>query len=299
MKSGWDEILREYNVYIRLEKRLSANTVEAYMRDAGMLAEFVRRTCNASPAEVTADTVETFMASLFDRNVVSSTQSRVLSGIKSFFRFMLVSGYVDSSPAEFTDHPKTAHLLPDTLSVEEIDAVIEAIEPAEPLGIRNRAIIETLYSCGLRVSELVELRYTDMFPSEGVLRVMGKGSKQRLVPVSEEAQRKLDAWSACRPSLPVKESESDRVFLNRRGRRLSRIMIFNIVREAVAAAGITKTVSPHTFRHSFATHLLMGGASVRQVQELLGHESIVTTEIYTHLSAAHLRRTLDEHHPLG
>ncbi len=299
MKSDWDDILREYNVYIRLEKRLSANTVEAYMRDAGMLAEFVRHTSGVSPAEVTADTVETFMAFLFDRNVVSSTQSRVLSGIKSFFRFMLVSGYMDSSPAEFTDHPKTAHLLPDTLSVEEIDAVIEAIEPAEPLGIRNRAIIETLYSCGLRVSELVELRYPDIFPSEGVLRVRGKGGKQRLVPVSEEAQRKLDAWSACRLSLPVKESESDRVFLNRRGRRLSRIMIFNIVRDAVAAAGITKTVSPHTFRHSFATHLLMGGASVRQVQELLGHESIVTTEIYTHLSAAHLRRTLDEHHPLG
>ena len=291
--------MRKYRIYIKLERGLSDNTVQSYMRDAGQFAGFVEETYGVEPACVTQRMVEEFMSLLYDKHVEKSTQGRILSGIKSFYQYLLLSDAIERSPAEFIDHPKAGHALPDTLSLEEIDLVIGSIDLSTMQGRRNRAMLETLYSCGLRVSELISLRLSDIFPGEGFIRVSGKGNKQRLVPVNEEWKRRLELWLEDRRSIDVDEKSAETVFLNRRGKKLSRVMVFNIIKEAVRDAGIDKNVSPHTFRHSFATHLLQGGASIRQVQELLGHESITTTEIYTHLDSGHLRRTVDDHHPLG
>lgn len=295
----WEAHLRKYRIYIKLERGLSDNTVEAYMRDAGQFAGFVEEAFGVGPTDVTQRMVEDFMALLYDKHVEKSTQGRLLSGINSFYRYLLLTDTMEKSPTEFIDHPKAGHALPDTLSLEEIDLIIDSIDTASPQGHRNRAILETLYSCGLRVSELITLRLSDMFPEEGFIRVCGKGSKQRLVPVSGQWKIRMNLWLEERRSMDVDEKSAEVVFLNRRGKKLSRVMVFNIIKAAVEAAGIDKNVSPHTFRHSFATHLLQGGASIRQVQELLGHESITTTEIYTHLDSGHLRRTMDLHHPVG
>jgi integrase/recombinase XerD len=295
----WDAHLRKYRIYIKLERGLSDNTVESYMRDAGQFAGFAEEAYGVGPEDVTQKMVEEFMSLLYDKHVEKSTQGRILSGIKSFYQYLLLTDAIEKSPTEFIDHPKAGHALPDTLSLEEIDLVIGSIDLASPQGRRNKAMLETLYSCGLRVSELISLRLSDIFLDEGFIRVSGKGSKQRLVPVSDEWKRQLQLWLEDRLTIDVDEKSADTVFLNRRGKKLSRVMVFNIIKAAVEAAGIDKNVSPHTFRHSFATHLLQGGASIRQVQELLGHESITTTEIYTHLDSGHLRRTMDDHHPLG
>jgi integrase/recombinase XerD len=297
--NSWDALVRKYRIYIKLERGLSDNTVESYMRDVGQFADFVIETHDVAPADVTQTMVEEFMYRLHDKRVEKSTQGRMLSGIKSFYQYLLLTDAIDKSPTEFIDHPKTGHALPDTLDVAEIDLIIGSIDLSAPQGHRNKAMLEPLDSCGLRVSELISLRLSDIFMEEGFIRVIGKGSKQRLVPVSGEWKRQLQFWLEDRRLLNVDEKSADIVFLNRRGKALSRVMVFNIIKEAVAAAGIDKSVSPHTFRHSFATHLLQGGANIRQVQELLGHESITTTEIYTHLDSDHLRRTITGHHPLG
>jgi integrase/recombinase XerD len=294
-KKRWDEFARKYRNYIRLEKRLAGNTVDGYMRDLAQLGAFVCGEYNVTPKWVTAPMIEAFMASLYDLGVEKATQARILSGVKSFFNFLLLEEAIEFSPAEFVDGPKIGRRLPEVLSTDEIDRIIETFDIGTMLGIRNAAMIEAMYSCGLRVSELVGLRLGDLFFDDGFVRITGKGDKQRLVPVSGAARGRIELYLAVRDA----GAGTDVVFLNIRGRGLTRVMVFTILKEAALAAGVTKVVSPHTLRHSFATHLLEGGASIRQVQELLGHESITTTEIYTHLDTARLRRTIDEHHPLS
>lgn len=293
-KKRWGELSRKYRNYIKFEKRLAANTVESYMRDLGQLASHMAKQ-NVAPRWVTASLLESFMASLYDLGVEKATQARILSGVKSFFNFLLLEEVIESSPAEFIEGPKIGRKLPEVLSTAEIDRIIATFDTTTDLGVRNAAMVEAMYSCGLRVSELVGLRLGDLFFDDGFIRVTGKGDRQRLIPVSGAARDRIGAWLAIRDG----RVGNDTLFLNIRGRGLTRVMVFTILKEAAAVAGISKTVSPHTLRHSFATHLLEGGASIRQVQELLGHESILTTEIYTHLDTAHLRRTIDEHHPLA
>ncbi|MDR2894573.1 MAG: tyrosine recombinase [Alistipes sp.] len=295
VEKRWEELSRKYRNHIKLEKRLSPSTVESYMRDLGQMAEFIRGGYNVAPRRVTAAMIEAFMASLYELGVEKTTQARVLSGVKSFFNFLLLEEVIESSPAEFIEGPKTGRRLPEVLSTAEIDRVVATFDASTPLGVRNAAMIEAMYSCGLRVSELVGLRLGDLFFDDGFIRVTGKGDKQRLVPVSDVARGRIASYLVLRDA----GATTDAVFLNNRGRGLTRVMVFNILRDAATAAGIARTVSPHTLRHSFATHLLEGGASIRQVQDLLGHENITTTEIYTHLDAEHLRRTVDRHHPLS
>jgi integrase/recombinase XerD len=292
----WEELSRKYRNYIKLEKRLSDNTVQSYMRDLRQFVEFVTTGENdIAPRWVSAANIEAFMASLYDLGVEKTTQARMLSGVKSFFNYLLLEEIIDSSPVEFIEGPKIGRHLPDVLSMTEIDRIIAQVDGDSDLAIRNAAMLETMYSCGLRVSELVGLRLGDLFFDDGFIRVTGKGDKQRLVPVSDVARRRIQKYLAVRSG----RGNIDTLFLNNRGKGLTRVMIFTILKNATLAAGIDKTVSPHTLRHSFATHLLEGGASIRQVQEMLGHESILTTEIYTHIDRTHLQRTINEHHPLG
>lgn len=288
----WEETGKRYRTYIRLEKRLSQNTVEAYMRDFRQFAHFILRQWDVAPHKVESTMIERYIAWLYSRGREKTSQARNLSTIKSFYNFLLLTDRLDASPAEFISTPKISRQLPDILSVAEIDRLILAAASAGGNGRRNSAMLEVLYSCGLRVSELTALRLSDLFFGEGYIRVIGKGDKQRLVPISSVARDRIQLYLEERD--PARSSE-EAVFLNNRGKRLSRIMIFTIIKEAARLAGIEKTISPHTLRHSFATHLLEGGADIRQVQELLGHESILTTEIYTHLDEAHLRQTVEDH----
>lgn len=298
--AAWEKEFEDYIYYLRLEKRLSDNTVEAYLRDLRQMVAYMENEFSiTSPENVLEQHVSSFLAYLYDRGAKKTTQARILSGMRSFFNYLLLNDRIESLPTEFIDSPKPGRKLPDVLSVGEIGAILDTIDLSTPFGHRNRAIIETLYSCGLRVSELVSLRLADLFFDDGFLRVIGKGDKQRLVPVSAEAVRLITLYIEQRRTLPVDAKHADILFLNNKGRKLSRIMVFYIIRDAVAKAGITKNVSPHTFRHSFATHLLEGGADIRQVQELLGHESILTTEIYTHLDNENLRQNVERHHPLS
>lgn len=294
---SWQEILRRYRVYVAVEKHLAENTVEAYMRDVERLATFCSSLDHPiGPTRVTAQIVENFMAHLFDRGLEPRSQARVLSSLRGLFGYMMLTDQIEESPIDEIESPKIGRHLPDVLTVGEVDAVIEAIDPTTMLGVRNRAIIEMLYSCGLRVSELVELRFEDIDTEERLVRVVGKGDKQRFVPLGDMAFQRLEAYMSYRIEMEAADRQSEQViFLNRRGRKLTRVMIFTMIRKAVAAAGIDKAVSPHSFRHSFATHLLVGGADIRQVQVLLGHSDITTTEIYTHLDYDHLRRTVEEH----
>ncbi len=292
---NWVEISRRYRTYIRLEKRLADNTVESYMRDLSQFAHFVLLFYDAAPADVEAGMIERYMAWLYDHGREKTSQARILSGIRSFFNYLLLAGDLESSPAEFIETPKFGRSLPDILSTEEIDRIIAAVDRSTAKGRRDSAMLEVLYSCGLRVSELTSLRLGDLFFGEGYIRVTGKGDKQRLVPVSAMARDKIQCYLDERPR---KFAGADTLFLNNRGKALSRVMVFTIIRDAAHRAGIDKTISPHTFRHSFATHLLEGGAGIRQVQEMLGHESIVTTEIYTHLDGEHLRETVERHLPI-
>ena len=292
---NWVEISRRYRTYIRLEKRLADNTVESYMRDLSQFAHFVLLFYDAAPADVEAGMIERYMAWLYEHGREKTSQARILSGIRSFFNYLLLAGDLESSPAEFIETPKFGRSLPDILSTEEIDRIIAAVDRSTAKGRRDSAMLEVLYSCGLRVSELTSLRLGDLFFGEGYIRVTGKGDKQRLVPVSAVARDKIQCYLDERPR---KFAGADTLFLNNRGKALSRVMVFTIIRDAAHRAGIDNTISPHTFRHSFATHLLEGGAGIRQVQEMLGHESIVTTEIYTHLDGEHLRETVERHLPI-
>ena len=288
----WADAGRSYRTYIKLEKRLSANTVEAYMRDLRDFAHYVLRQWDVGPRKVEPEMIERYVAWLYEQGREKSSQARALCGIRSFFNYLLLNDKLEKSPVEFIGSPKFGRQLPDVLSTAEIDRIIAAVDTTTPKGLRDAAMLETLYSCGLRVSELISLRMSDLFFGEGYIRVIGKGDKQRLVPVSTMARDRIQLYLECRR--PLRASE-EVVFLNNRGRKLTRVMVFTVVKQATDRAGIDKCISPHTFRHSFATHLLEGGASIRQVQEMLGHESILTTEIYTHLDNEHLRQTVENH----
>ena len=291
----WADAGRRYATYIKLEKRLSANSVEAYMRDLRQFAHFILRMWDVPPRKVEAAMVERYMAWLYDRGREKSSQARALSSVRSFFNFLMINDQIDASPAEFVQSPKFGRQLPDVLSTDEIDRIIATVDTSTVKGLRDQAMLEVLYSCGLRVSELTSLRIQDLFFGEGYIRVIGKGDKQRIVPISAVARDRIHRYLNKRPGA---RSNEDILFLNNRGGKLTRVMVFTILKEAAQRAGIHKHISPHTFRHSFATHLLEGGASIRQVQEMLGHESILTTEIYTHLDNSHLRRTVEEHLPV-
>ena len=291
----WEAAASRYRTYIKLEKRLAQNSVESYMRDLRSFAHFILRMWDVPPQKVEPQMIERYMAWLFDRGREKTSQARALSGVKSFFNFLMISDKIENSPAEFILSPKFGRQLPDILSTDEIDRIIATVDTSSVKGLRDSAMLELLYSCGLRVSELVSLKIQDLFFGEGYIRVIGKGDKQRLVPISATARERVHRYLDKRPET---RSGEDALFLNNRGSRLTRVMVFTILKQAVRNAGIEKRISPHTFRHSFATHLLEGGASIRQVQEMLGHESILTTEIYTHLDSSHLRRTVEEHLPL-
>ncbi len=289
----WNQLAKSFEQYIRLEKHLSKNTVQAYMHDLDNFSHFILHHHDVAPTKVEQYMVERYMAYLYDeRNQKQSSQARQLSGVKSFFNYLLINDKISSSPTEFVSAPKSRRHLPEVLSVEEVELIINSIPSDTPKGRRDRAMLELLYSCGLRVSELTALRLSDLFFGEGYIRVMGKGSKQRLVPIGNVARERIMMYLDERKAKDSKNK--DILFLNNRGKSLTRVMVFYVIRDAVARAGIDKTVSPHIFRHSFATHLLAGGASIRQVQEMLGHESIETTEIYTHLDTSQLRETIEK-----
>ena len=291
----WEAAASRYRTYIKLEKRLAQNSVESYMRDLRSFAHFILRMWDVPPQKVEPQMIERYMAWLFDRGREKTSQARALSGVKSFFNFLMISDKIENSPAEFILSPKFGRQLPDILSTDEIDRIIATVDTSSVKGLRDSAMLELLYSCGLRVSELVSLKIQDLFFGEGYIRVIGKGDKQRLVPISATARERVHRYLDKRPET---RSGEDALFLNNRGSRLTRVMVFTILKQAARNAGIEKRISPHTFRHSFATHLLEGGAGIRQVQEMLGHESILTTEIYTHLDSRHLRETVEKHLPI-
>lgn len=287
----WERLRADYIRYIKTERRLSANTVEAYVDDYNEFMHFVLRIYGVAPEEVNAAMISRFMQWLYSAKRSSASQARRLSGIKSLYNYLLITERVEQLPTESVDAPKAERLLPDVLSVEEIDALLRTFDITTAKGCRDSAIVEVLYSTGLRVTELVTLRINDLFFGEGYVRVIGKGDKQRLVPISSAARDKIQLYMEFRK--PEKPSEPT-LFLNNRGKPLTRVMVFTIIRQAAERAGITKSISPHTLRHSYATHLLEGGANIRQVQELLGHESISTTEVYTHLDRRHLRSVVED-----
>ena len=292
-----EAMLKRYRQYLLLEKSLSPNTLEAYMDDAGKLLDYLDD-CGISIETVTLDDLHGFAAAMGDLGIAPRSQARIISGIKSLFKFLNLDGFRDDDPSELLEAPKIGRHLPDVLTVDEIDTIIGQIDLSSREGQRNKAMIETMYSCGLRVSELCSLKMENLFLDEGFIRVTGKGSKQRLVPISGRAIHEINLYLADRCHVDIKPGAEPYLFLSlRRGRPLSRIMVFDIIKNLTAMAGITKTVSPHTFRHSFATHLLEGGANLRAIQCMLGHEKISTTEIYTHIDRSRLREEIVMHHP--
>lgn len=289
--NNWNALTDDYKGYLTLERALSKNSVEAYMRDLEKLRLFADG-LSLEAVDVTADDIQQFLASLYDVKASPSSQARTLSGIKSFYNFMLHTDRMEQLPTELITSPRVDRRLPDTLSYKEILDMFAAIDLSHPLGHRNRAILEVAYSCGLRVSELTELTFSDLFLDESVIRVTGKGDKQRLVPISQNAIHYLLLYLEQRATMTVQPRSEKIVFLNNNGRKLTRVMIFYIIRDVAARAGIAKSISPHTLRHSFATHLVQGGADIRAVQQMLGHSSIITTEIYTHLDLDDLRKAV-------
>ena len=295
MQQG-NNIIDKYKTWLRLEKSLSANSIEAYLTDLDKLIRFVESE-GKDFATISYQDLQQFVAQLRDIGIHPRSQARIISGIKSFYRFLLLDEYITADPTELLESPKIGLKLPEVLTVNEINDILDTIDLSLPEGQRNRAMLEVLYSCGLRVSELISLRYSDVYFDEGFIRVEGKGSKQRLVPISETAIREIKNYLLDRNRMAVKKGFEDILFLSRRGTALSRIMVFHIIKQQTEMAGIKKNVSPHTFRHSFATHLLEGGANLLAIQEMLGHEKITTTEIYTHIDRQFLRKEILEHHP--
>lgn len=289
-------IIRKYQRYLKLEKALSANTLGAYLTDLDKLLRFLEAE-NIDMLSVTLDDLQRFAAGLHDIGIHPRSQARIMSGIKSFFHFLIMADYREDDPSELLEGPKIGFKLPEVLTVEEIDTIIATVDMSKKEGQRNRAILETLYSCGLRVSELCNLKLSELYFDEGFIKVEGKGSKQRLVPISPRAIKEIKYWLLDRNVGKIKKGFEDYVFLARWGNSISRIMVFHLIKELAEKAGITKNISPHTFRHSFATHLLEGGANLRAIQCMLGHESIATTEIYTHIDRNMLRSEIIEHHP--
>ncbi|WP_324677729.1 site-specific tyrosine recombinase XerD [Hymenobacter sp. GOD-10R] len=296
---NWSVSIKQFEGYLQLEKSLAANSVEAYVRDIHKLRQYLEISkLPAGPDKVTTRLLRDFLTWLGELGMTSTSQARTLSGIKAFYNFLIMEDMLLLDPTDTLEAPKIGRKLPDTLSYEEITQLLEAIDMSTNEGTRNRAIIEVLYSSGLRVSELTELRLSNLYVEQGFVRVTGKGNKERLVPIGRDALKHLGFYlTGVRTHLEIKPGNEDIVFLNRRGTGLSRIMIFNVIKDLAARAGIRKTISPHTFRHSFATHLIEGGADLRAVQEMLGHESITTTEIYTHLDRDYLKQVITEFHP--
>lgn len=290
------KLRRRYYQYLKLEKGFSDNTIEAYMRDLDKFLSFLEDE-HIDPHSVVLDTFHRFSAAIIDIGVHPTSLSRILAGVHSFYTFMVLTGELDSDPMELLEFPKKPQHLPDVLSVAEVDAIESEIDLSLPEGQRNKAIIEVLFSCGLRVSELCTLKLSDLYLDEGFIRVNGKGSKQRLVPISDKAVKELRLYFIDRNAIDIKPGYEDFVFISKRKKNISRIMVFHFLKELVEKAGIHKTVSPHTLRHSFATSLLEGGANLRAIQAMLGHESIGTTEIYLHTDTTRLRDEIMEHHP--
>lgn len=291
-----EALIEEYEHFLKLEKSLSKNTIDAYRSDLQKLINFLKLD-GIGLLDATLDDLQHFAASLHDVGIHARSQARIISGIKSFYHFLAITDVQEVDPSELLEGPKIGKYLPSVLTIEEIDAMIDAIDLSKPEGHRNRAILETLYSCGLRVSELCELRISNLFLKEGFIKVEGKGSKQRLVPISPKAIKDLINWFAQRSRWRIKPGFEDYVFLARWGNGIGRIMIFHLIKELAEKVGIQKNISPHTFRHSFATHLLEGGANLRAIQCMLGHESIAATEIYMHIDRSMLRSEIVEHHP--
>ena len=295
------DIIKDFTRYLLLERSYSENTLDAYMRDIDKLLLFALRKYTeegeGALLRVSREDLQEFLAELYDLGIHPRSQSRILSGVRTFYRFLLLSGVLDNDPTELIESPRLGEHIPEVLSVEEVDMLIAAIDLSEPEGQRNKAIIEVLFSCGLRVSELVSLHLSDLHLEEGYLRIVGKGDKERLVPISSRAIQELKYWYIDRNVLKIKPGEEDFVFLNRRGAHLTRTMILIMIKRLALKAGIKKTVSPHTLRHSFATALLEGGADLRSIQVMLGHEKIATTEIYTHLDISRIRHDILNCHP--
>lgn len=291
-----NETTRKYLRYLKLERNYTANTVEAYRNDLAHLERYMKRE-GLTPETVRREHLEHFAATLHEHGIGPSSQARILSGVRSFFKYLQMEGYISDDPSELLEWPHLGEHLPEVLTTEEIDRMEAAIDLSKPEGQRNKAIIEVLFSCGLRVSELTALKLSDLFMSDNFVRIKGKGRKERLVPISAKAVKELKLWFIDRNRMNIKPGEEDFVFLNRRGAHLTRTMILIMIKRCAEAAGIEKTVSPHTLRHSFATALLKGGADLRAIQMMLGHESISTTEIYTHVDMTTLRQEILEHHP--
>ncbi|ATV54528.1 tyrosine recombinase XerD [Prevotella intermedia] len=295
-KETSSNLIRKYQRYLKLEKGYSPNTLDAYIRDVDKLLKFLSDE-EKTPQEAKLEDIENFAAAVCDLGIGARSLARILSGVRQFYRFLVLDGYMEADPTELLESPKQPQHLPEVLSTAEVDMLERAIDLSKWEGHRNRAIIEVLFSCGLRVSELTHLKLSNLYREEQFVRVMGKGSKERLVPISPKALQELDYWFADRNQMKIKEGEEDYVFLNRRGAHLTRTMILIMIKNYAKDAGIKKTISPHTLRHSFATALLEGGANLRSIQAMLGHESIGTTEIYTHIDTTTLREEILNHHP--
>lgn len=291
-----ENIEKKYKNYLLLEKSLSPNSIEAYMTDLAKLSDFLENE-DLKVESVTLDNLQQFIAQLYDLGINARSVARIISGIKSFYSFLVLDGYMQTDPTELLETPKIGLKLPTVLSLDEIENLMSVIDLSVKEGQRNRAILETLYSCGLRISELTKLRFSDLFFDEGFIKVEGKGSKQRLVPISHTAINEINKYLYYRREMKIKKGNEDVLFLSNRGTPISRVMVFHFIKEYANSAGIKKTISPHTFRHSFATHLLEGGANIRAIQLMLGHEKITTTEIYTHMDREYLRQEIIEHHP--
>jgi len=295
----WRSAIKGFQAYLKLERSLSGNSIEAYSRDIEKLYQFADSQHNKlNPENITLTHLRQFIVWVIELGMIPSSQARILSGIKSFYKYLLMEDMIKSDPTELLESPKIQRKLPDTLSINDVNKLIDAIDVSKPEGGRNKAILEVLYGCGLRVSELTELKLSNLYLDIEFIKVVGKGSKERLVPIGGSAIKALKIWiDNIRVHIPIKKGEEDMVFLNRRGARLSRVYIFMVIKQLATLTGINKTISPHTFRHSFATHLVEGGADLRAVQEMLGHESITTTEIYTHLDREYLKGTIIQFHP--
>jgi len=295
----WETIIKDFATFLQLEKSLSQNSVEAYKNDITKLKDFISfKKLNISPAEIDLSHLKEFIEWINQLEISARTQARVISGIKAFYKYLLMEDVIGNDPTALLEAPKIGRKLPDVLSVEEIDALLGAIDLSKPEGQRNKAMLETLYSCGLRVSELINLKISNLYSNLEFVKITGKGDKERLVPISLKAIKEINFYLLDRKKLLNIDKESENIlFLNRRGRKLSRVMVFTIIKDLAKKIGLKKNIGPHTFRHSFASHLIDGGADLRAVQEMLGHESIMTTEIYTHLDKEYLRDTIIQFHP--
>ena len=294
---SWEKSIKEFKTYLKIERSLSSNTIDSYLRDVKKLARFAKEK-KINQLNISKSDIKDFIAEINKEKISARTQSRVISGIKAFYKYLILEDYLKVNPTELIESPKIGMKLPDTLSISEIDSLISAIDLSHPQGERNRAILEVLYSCGLRVSELTNLKLSNIRFKEGYVKVVGKGNKERFTPIGNSAIKYLNIYlNEIRNHQNIKKGNENIVFLNRRGSKLSRVMIFTIIKELSKKIGLKKKISPHTFRHSFATHLIEGGADLRAIQEMLGHESITTTEIYTHLDREFLRDAIMTFHP--